>query len=76
VSFNWLALFRSIELMRRVAVEVGDHLGYRYPQELEQRVLAYLRRVKEFSGAAENDFSCESSDCVYPQLLVWGWPQS
>jgi aminoglycoside 6-adenylyltransferase len=50
VSSNWVALFRSIELMRRVAVEVGDHLGYRYPQELEERGLAYLRRVREFTA--------------------------
>jgi aminoglycoside 6-adenylyltransferase len=47
---NWTALFRSIELMRRVAVEVGDHLGFRYPEDLERRVVAYLRRVKEYTS--------------------------
>lgn len=39
---NWDALFRSIDLMRRVAAEVGEHLGFTYPQELEQRVVTYL----------------------------------
>ena len=47
-SSNWSALFRSIDVMHRVAVEVGDHLGYRYPEQLEHRVLAYLRKVREF----------------------------
>jgi aminoglycoside 6-adenylyltransferase len=46
VESNWIALFRSIDLMRRVAVEVGEALGYRYPAELEQRVRNYLQRVK------------------------------
>lgn len=43
---NWEALFRSVALMRRVATEVGKHLGYTYPHELEQRVIAYLSRVR------------------------------
>jgi aminoglycoside 6-adenylyltransferase len=46
VESNWIALFQSIDLMRRVASEVGDALGYRYPDELEQRVRKYLHRVK------------------------------
>lgn len=45
---NWLALFRSIDLMSRVAIEVGEHLGYRYPEPLERRVVDYLRKVREF----------------------------
>ena len=44
---NWTALFRTIQLMRRVAIEVGQRLGYRYPDDLERRVQAYLLRVKE-----------------------------
>ena len=43
---NWLALFRSIDLMRQVASEVGKALGYHYPDELEQRVRSYLQHVK------------------------------
>jgi aminoglycoside 6-adenylyltransferase len=48
LSSNWGALFRTIDVMRRVAVEVGDSLGYRYPEQLEQRVVAYLQKVRKF----------------------------
>lgn len=51
VSSNWLALFRSIDVMRRVAVEVGDLLGYRYPEDLERRTVNYLHKVREFPPA-------------------------
>ncbi len=44
---NWTALFQTINLMRRVAIEVGEAMGYRYPHELEQRVRTYLHRVKD-----------------------------
>lgn len=44
---NWLALFRTIDLMHRVAIEVGQRLGYRYPSDLEQRVMRHLQRVEE-----------------------------
>jgi aminoglycoside 6-adenylyltransferase len=50
---NWEALFRSIVLMRSVASEVGKHLGYTYPQELERRVVNYLRKVRQLDRNAE-----------------------
>lgn len=43
---NWTALFLTMNLMRRVAIEVGEAMGFRYPNELEQRVTKYLRWVK------------------------------
>jgi aminoglycoside 6-adenylyltransferase len=46
IEENWEALFRTIALMRRVATDVGQHLGYTYPQELDQRVMDYLSRVR------------------------------
>lgn len=52
---NWTALFRTIELMRRVAVEVSHQLGYTYPDDLEHRVRSYLQKVKE---------SERSLDCI------------
>jgi aminoglycoside 6-adenylyltransferase len=36
----------DIDLLHRVAVEVGEQLGYTYPQELEERTRAYLHKVK------------------------------
>jgi aminoglycoside 6-adenylyltransferase len=44
---NWEALFQTIELMQRVAVEVGQHLGFTYPEQLERRVVNYLRKVRQ-----------------------------
>jgi aminoglycoside 6-adenylyltransferase len=43
---NWKALFRTIALMRKTAVEVGEEFGFAYPYELETRVLAHLNWVK------------------------------
>ncbi len=50
---NWEALFRTIELMKRVAVEVGQHLGFTYPEQLEQRTLNYLRKVRRLDRDSE-----------------------
>jgi aminoglycoside 6-adenylyltransferase len=50
---NWDALYRSIALYRRVAVEVGDHLGYVYPHDLDRRAVAYLQKVKSLDRQAE-----------------------
>jgi aminoglycoside 6-adenylyltransferase len=44
---NWTALFRTIDLMRRAAIEVSQRLGYSYPDNLERRVRSYLLRVRE-----------------------------
>jgi aminoglycoside 6-adenylyltransferase len=51
---NWEALFRTIGLMRRVAGEVGKHLGFTYPEELEQRVLKYLQKVRDLDRSAQS----------------------
>jgi aminoglycoside 6-adenylyltransferase len=50
---NWKALFRTIELMRRVAREVGERLKYTYPQELDQRVVNYLDKVNQLDRTAQ-----------------------
>src|SRR4029453_13979931 len=38
----WEALFRTAELFRRVATEVGDALGHPYPADVDAGVTAYL----------------------------------
>jgi aminoglycoside 6-adenylyltransferase len=43
---NWEALFRTINLLRKVALEVGDRLGFGYPQELERQVVAYIQKAR------------------------------
>lgn len=49
---NWEALFRTVELMERVASEVGKHLGFRYPHELHRRVITYLQKVQRLDRNA------------------------
>jgi aminoglycoside 6-adenylyltransferase len=44
---NWRAMFSTIDLFQRVAIEVGNHLGYAYPQQLHDRAVAYLNRVRD-----------------------------
>ena len=46
IAENWEALFRTIDLFRRVAIDVGDHLGYTYPHDMDQGVTAYIDHVK------------------------------
>jgi aminoglycoside 6-adenylyltransferase len=62
IEENWDALFRTVDLFRKVAVEVGDSLGYSYPEDLDRRMVTYLHRVKDldraaasFSGLADPD---------------------
>ena len=43
---NWEALFRTIRLFRRIAIEVGEHLGYAYPHDFDRRVVSYVERVR------------------------------
>lgn len=46
---NWDALFRTAALLRRVATEVGDALGYAYPKDVDEAVSARLREVRRSS---------------------------
>lgn len=49
VDANWEALFKTIALMRRTAIELGDHLGYAYPYDLDQRAVAYIHKIKDLA---------------------------
>lgn len=51
---NWTALFRTIHLFRRVAIEVGEHLGYTYPHALDGRVDAYIQKVRKLDRQADS----------------------
>lgn len=50
---NWDALFRTINLMRRVARDVATALGFPYPHHLDQRVVSYLLKVQQLDPNAE-----------------------
>jgi aminoglycoside 6-adenylyltransferase len=50
---NWDAMFRMIDLFRKVAIEVGEHLGFTYPHAMDRRAVAYLQRVRYLDRDAE-----------------------
>ena len=53
IGANWDAMFRTITLFRRTAIEVGSQLGYAYPHDLDRRALAYLQRVRQTDRAGD-----------------------
>ncbi len=46
VDQNWNALFKTIELFKRLAETVGSSLDYTYPIELEHKMMDYLYGIK------------------------------
>jgi aminoglycoside 6-adenylyltransferase len=52
IADNWEALFRTMALFRRVATEVAADLGYAYPLNLDRRVTAYVREVRNLDHGA------------------------
>jgi aminoglycoside 6-adenylyltransferase len=42
---DWKSLFRIISLFRKIAREVGECLGYPYPEDMDRRVMTYLGKV-------------------------------
>ncbi|KIL40305.1 aminoglycoside adenylyltransferase [Gordoniibacillus kamchatkensis] len=49
---TWEALFATGELFRQTAEYVANQLNYRYPDEDDRRVTAYLKRVRALSPNA------------------------
>lgn len=43
---NWAALEKTVALMRKAALEVGQRLGFSYPYEMERRALDYVEEIK------------------------------
>jgi aminoglycoside 6-adenylyltransferase len=53
IEANWAALFRTMALFRRIAQEVGNALGYAYPQERDDWVNAYLNAIRKLPRGVE-----------------------
>ncbi len=53
---NWEALSRTIDLFRKIALQVADHLGYAYPHDLDRRMIDYLSRVRTLDPHATSLF--------------------
>jgi aminoglycoside 6-adenylyltransferase len=47
VEETWAALDRVIALFRQVALDVGNALGYTYPQQVDDQVSAYLEAIRK-----------------------------
>ncbi|HEY6541276.1 MAG TPA: aminoglycoside 6-adenylyltransferase [Ktedonobacteraceae bacterium] len=47
VEETWVALDRAIVLFRQIASDVGNALGYPYPQQVDDQVSAYLHEIRE-----------------------------
>jgi len=46
IEENWDALIKTIALFRKVAVEVGESLGYTYPMDLDRNMMLYLTKIR------------------------------
>lgn len=46
IEENWQALYRLMDLMHIVGVELGEKLGFVYPESIEQRMRIYLAKLK------------------------------
>ena len=53
---NWNAMFKTAEIFGRLASEVGAHLGYTYPIELDRNVMEYLSEIRKMSDNPEGNF--------------------
>jgi len=54
IADNWEALYRTLTLFRRVAMDVADHLSYAYPLDLDQRVTAYVQEMQHLEPGGVN----------------------
>jgi aminoglycoside 6-adenylyltransferase len=44
---NWKAFFKMTEFFRELAKEIGEKLDYNYPEEIDKRVSAFCREIRE-----------------------------
>jgi aminoglycoside 6-adenylyltransferase len=43
----WQSLYRTRDLMRKVALEVAALLGFQYPQGIEEKAMAYVAEIRQ-----------------------------
>jgi aminoglycoside 6-adenylyltransferase len=54
VEESWRALDQVIVLFRQIAADVGNALGYPYPQQVDNQVSAYLQAIREMPSHGHN----------------------
>ncbi len=47
---NWAAFFCMVALFRRLAGEIGDNLGFKYPMRVDNEVMQFCHSIKEKEG--------------------------
>jgi aminoglycoside 6-adenylyltransferase len=47
IEANWDALLHTMDLFRKVAIEVGEHLGYSYPLDMDGGVRDYVIKIRK-----------------------------
>jgi aminoglycoside 6-adenylyltransferase len=52
VKSNWESLFTAGSLFRRVAKVVAEQFGFQYPQQDDDNVSEYIRRIKDLPKVA------------------------
>jgi len=52
---TWDALFGTLALLRKVAMEVGPRLGFIYPDDMVRRAMAYLQEIRDMDFGAAQD---------------------
>jgi aminoglycoside 6-adenylyltransferase len=52
INENWDAMFKTIDLFRKVALEVAAHLGYTYPETLHREMVEYFQKVRTLDRGA------------------------
>ena len=46
VEENWTVLYRMLDLVSKAAREVGEKLGYAYPEEMECKTRAFIQKIR------------------------------
>jgi aminoglycoside 6-adenylyltransferase len=54
IADNWESLYRTMALFRRVAIEVGEVLGYAYPHDLDRRVTAFVQEIQRLPDGSKS----------------------
>lgn len=52
IDENWKALFKTIDLFRKTAINVGQRLGYVYLHDLDRRTVQYLHSIEHLDRQA------------------------
>ena len=47
---NARAMFKMAEIFGRLASDVADHVGHKYPNEIDRGVTAYLTRIQAMTS--------------------------